>query len=57
MDERAGDLPRKALGTVRQAQVGAGAFVDRQFNTVDVSVVMPVTMISRRYATRFSVAA
>ena len=39
------------------ALVGAGAFVDRQFNTVDVSVVMPVTMISRRYATRFSVAA
>ena len=39
------------------AMVGDGAFVDRQFNTIDVSVVMPVELISRRYATRFSVAA
>lgn len=39
------------------AMVGDGAFVDRQFNTVDVSVVMPVELIAERYATRFNVAA
>ncbi len=39
------------------AMVGEGAFVDLQFNTVDVCIVMPVEHISQRYATRFSAAA
>jgi putative hemolysin len=33
--------------------VGDGGFVDRQFNTVDVFVVMPVDRITSRYAGRF----
>lgn len=39
------------------AMIGEGAFVDRRFNTVDVCIVMPVEMISQRYAMRFSIAA
>jgi L-ornithine Nalpha-acyltransferase len=35
------------------AMIGDGAFVDRQFNTVDVFVVMPVERITSRYAERF----
>jgi putative hemolysin len=38
------------------AMVGDGGFVDRQFNTVDVFVVMPVDRITSRYATRFGAA-
>ena len=34
-----------------------GAFYDWQFNTVDVSVVMPVERIAQRYSARFSAAA
>lgn len=38
------------------AMVGDGAFVDHQFNTVDVLVVMPVDRITSRYAMRFGAA-
>jgi putative hemolysin len=38
------------------AMVGDGGFVDRQFNTVDVFVVMPVDRITSRYAMRFGAA-
>ena len=38
------------------ALVGDGAFVDPQFNTVDVFVVMPVGGITRRYLDRFATA-
>lgn len=39
------------------AQVGDGAVIDHQFNTVDVFIVMPVTEISERYTSRFGAAA
>jgi putative hemolysin len=35
------------------AMVGEGAFIDRQFNTVDVFVLMPIDGIASRYAARF----
>jgi putative hemolysin len=38
------------------AMVGDGGFVDHQFNTVDVLVVMPVDRITSRYAERFGAA-
>ena len=38
------------------AMVGDGGFVDHQFNTVDVFVVMPVDRITSRYAERFGAA-
>lgn len=38
------------------ASVGDGAFVDHDFNTVDVFVVMPVDRITSRYAARFGAA-
>lgn len=37
------------------AAVGESAFVDRQFNTVDVFVLMPVRHITQRYAEKFGV--
>ncbi|WP_448580278.1 GNAT family N-acetyltransferase [Thermaurantiacus sp.] len=47
-------LPPLIKGYLRVgAKVGDGAFVDRQFNTVDVFVVMPVERITSRYADRF----
>jgi putative hemolysin len=47
-------LPPLIKGYLRVgALVGDGAFVDRQFNTVDVFVVMPVEQITRRYLDRF----
>jgi len=47
-------LPPLLKGYLRVgAMVGDGAFVDRQFNTVDVFVVMPVAAITRRYLERF----
>lgn len=47
-------LPPLLKGYLRVgAMVGDGAFIDRQFNTVDVFVVMPVAQITRRYAGRF----
>jgi putative hemolysin len=39
------------------AQVGNGAVIDDQFNTVDVFIVMPVAQISSRYSGRFGAAA
>jgi putative hemolysin len=48
-------LPPLVKGYLRVgAAVGDGAFVDRQFNTVDVFVVMPVDRITSRYADRFA---
>jgi putative hemolysin len=47
-------LPPLIKGYLRVgAMVGDGACVDRQFNTVDVFVVMPVERITSRYAERF----
>jgi putative hemolysin len=47
-------LPPLIKGYLRVgAKVGDGAFVDRQFNTVDVFVLMPVEQITRRYLDRF----
>lgn len=39
------------------AQIGDGAVIDHQFNTVDIFVVMPVAEISERYIGRFGAAA
>ena len=51
-------LPPLIKGYLRLgAQVGDGAFIDRAFNTVDVCIVMPVDLISGRYAARFKLAA
>ncbi|WP_448587014.1 GNAT family N-acetyltransferase [Thermaurantiacus sp.] len=48
-------LPPLIKGYLRVgAMIGDGAFVDRQFNTVDVFVVMPVERITARYLDRFS---
>ncbi len=50
-------LPPLIKGYLRVgAMVGDGAFVDRQFNTVDVFVVMPVDRITSRYLDRFALA-
>jgi putative hemolysin len=47
-------LPALIKGYLRVgAMVGNGGFVDHQFNTVDVFVVMPVDRITSRYAGRF----
>jgi putative hemolysin len=47
-------LPPLLKGYLRVgAMIGDGAFVDHQFNTVDVFVLMPIEKIARRYATRF----
>lgn len=51
-------LPPLVKGYLRcGARFGEGAFVDRDFNTIDVCVVMPVEAIAGRYAARFSAAA
>jgi putative hemolysin len=48
-------LPPLVKGYLRVgAMIGDGAFVDAQFNTVDVFVVMPVERITRRYLDRFA---
>jgi len=48
-------LPPLVKGYLRVgAMIGDGAFVDPQFNTVDVFVVMPVERITKRYAGRFA---
>jgi len=50
-------LPPLVKGYLRVgAMIGDGAFVDRQFNTVDVFVVMPVDRITSRYLDRFALA-
>jgi putative hemolysin len=47
-------LPPLIKGYLRVgAMVGNGGFVDHQFNTVDVFVVMPVDRITSRYAAKF----
>ncbi len=47
-------LPPLVKGYLRVgAMVGDGGFIDRQFNTVDVFVVMPVERIASRYAGKF----
>lgn len=47
-------LPPLIKGYLRVgAMVGDGGFIDRQFNTVDVFVIMPVDRITSRYAARF----
>lgn len=51
-------LPPLIKGYLRVgAMVGSGAFIDRQFNTVDVFMMMPVDAIAARYAKRFGAAA
>lgn len=51
-------LPPLIKGYLRVgAKIGDGAFIDRQFNTVDVCIVMPVVNIAQRYLSRFSCAA
>lgn len=51
-------LPPLVKGYLRVgAMIGDGAFVDRQFNTTDIFVVMPVERITKRYAGRFAVGA
>ncbi|MBU6267922.1 MAG: GNAT family N-acetyltransferase [Sphingomonadales bacterium] len=60
LDERRAlfQLPPLVKGYLRAgAMFGDGAFVDRDFNTIDVCVIMPVEAIVGRYAARFSVAA
>lgn len=37
--------------------IGDGAFIDRQFNTVDVFILLPVERITRRYSARYAVGA
>lgn len=37
--------------------IGDGAFVDHQFNTVDVFILLPVERITRRYSDRYVVSA
>ena len=47
-------LPPLIKGYLRVgAMVGDGGFIDHQFNTVDVFVIMPVDRITSRYAARF----
>jgi len=47
-------LPALIKGYLRAgAMVGDGGFLDQQFNSVDVFVVMPVERITSRYAERF----
>lgn len=51
-------LPPLIKGYLRiGAKVGDGAFIDREFNSIDVCVVMPVDLITGRYAARFNLAA
>lgn len=51
-------LPPLIKGYMRAgALFGDGAFVDHDFGTIDVCVVLPVARMSSRYASRFNVAA
>ena len=51
-------LPPLVKGYLRAgARFGDGAYIDHDFGTVDVCVVLPVDRIANRYAARFSVAA
>lgn len=51
-------LPPLIKGYLRLgAMIGDGAVIDRQFNTTDVFVMLPVSAISRRYIDHFGPAA
>lgn len=51
-------LPPLIKGYLRAgARFGEGAFIDRAFRTIDVCVILPVSQLSDRYASRFNVAA
>jgi len=51
-------LPPLIKGYLRVgAMVGDGAVIDRQFNTIDVFMIMPVDAIAARYLDRFGAAA
>jgi putative hemolysin len=51
-------LPPLIKGYLRVgAMVGDGAVIDRQFNTVDIFMIMPVEAIAARYLDRFGAAA
>jgi putative hemolysin len=51
-------LPPLVKGYLRSgAMIGEGAFVDHDFNTIDVCIIMPVEQITGRYLSRFSAAA
>ncbi|MCB2076843.1 MAG: GNAT family N-acetyltransferase [Novosphingobium sp.] len=51
-------LPPLIKGYLRAgAMFGDGAYLDADFNTIDVCVVLPVDLISSRYAARFRAAA
>lgn len=57
IDERAAKkaLPPLLKGYLRSgAMVGTGAVIDRQFNTVDVFVIMPMNDLAARYKTRYA---
>ncbi|WP_137391072.1 GNAT family N-acetyltransferase [Rhodoligotrophos defluvii] len=56
MDERMAmrALPPLIKGYLRLgAYIGEGAFVDHQFNTVDVLIILPVSAINSRYFSHF----
>lgn len=51
-------LPPLIKGYLRAgALFGDGAFIDHDFGTIDVCVVLPTDKVSERYASRFNVAA
>jgi L-ornithine Nalpha-acyltransferase len=57
LDEKAAKraLPPVLKGYLRSgALVGNGAVIDRQFNTVDVFVIMPMTHLADRYRARYA---
>lgn len=49
------DLPPLMKGYVRVgAMISDGAFVDRQFNCIDVAIVVPIANVTDRYFNRFA---
>lgn len=49
-------LPPLIKGYLRLGcMIGDGAFIDHQFNTVDVFILLPVDRIARRYSARYAV--
>ena len=51
-------LPPLIKGYMRAgACFGEGAYIDHDFQTIDVCVILPVDRMSSRYASRFNVAA
>lgn len=52
------NLPPLIKGYLRTGcKIGDGAFIDHQFNTVDVFILLPVEGITQRYSERFQVGA